>query len=47
VQTDNRADNVGMLAINRALGFKPAGAILIYEKSFGDNDWRHEHRRTV
>lgn len=32
VQTDNRADNVGMLAINRALGFAPGGAILFYEK---------------
>lgn len=34
VQTDNRADNVGMLAINRELGFRPGGAILIYEKDF-------------
>lgn len=32
VQTDNRADNVGMLAINQALGFVPGDSILIYEK---------------
>lgn len=34
LQTDNRADNVGMLAINRELGFVPGNAILIYEKEF-------------
>lgn len=34
VQTDNRSDNVGMLAINRELGFVPAEAIVIYQKEF-------------
>jgi GNAT superfamily N-acetyltransferase len=34
VQTDNRADNVGMLAINRELGFVPGELILIFEKAF-------------
>jgi len=33
VQTDNRADNVGMLAINRALGFVPGDLIIIFEKT--------------
>ncbi len=33
VQTDNRADNVGMLAINRALGFVPGDLIVIFEKT--------------
>lgn len=32
VQTDNRADNVGMLAINQALGFVPGDSIVIHEK---------------
>jgi ribosomal protein S18 acetylase RimI-like enzyme len=33
VQTDNRSDNVGMLAINRELGFEPGQLILIFEKT--------------
>jgi hypothetical protein len=33
VQTDNRSDNVGMLAINRELGFGPGELILIFEKT--------------
>ena len=33
VHTDNRADNAGMLAINRALGFVPADVIVIFEKT--------------
>jgi len=33
VHTDNRADNAGMLAINRALGFFPADVIVIFEKT--------------
>jgi len=32
VHTDNRADNVGMLAINRGLGFVPGEQIVIFEK---------------
>jgi GNAT superfamily N-acetyltransferase len=33
VHTDNRADNAGMLAINRELGFKPSDVIVIFEKT--------------
>jgi GNAT superfamily N-acetyltransferase len=33
VHTDNRADNAGMLAINRALGFTPNDVIVIFEKT--------------
>lgn len=33
VQTDNRADNVGMLTINRKLGFVPDETILIFAKT--------------
>ena len=33
VHTDNRSDNVGMLAINHELGFVPDEAIMIYEKT--------------
>jgi GNAT superfamily N-acetyltransferase len=33
VHTDNRSDNVGMLAINRALGFVPGEQIVIFEKT--------------
>jgi GNAT superfamily N-acetyltransferase len=33
VHTDNRADNAGMLAINRSLGFLPADVIVIFEKT--------------
>jgi GNAT superfamily N-acetyltransferase len=47
VQTDNRVDNVGMIAINRELGFRPGDSIRIFEKTLrrasGDNVWRHEH----
>jgi mycothiol synthase len=32
VHTDNRADNAGMLAINRELGFVPGEEIVIFEK---------------
>jgi RimJ/RimL family protein N-acetyltransferase len=32
VHTDNRADNEGMLAINRELGFVPGEQIVIFEK---------------
>jgi ribosomal protein S18 acetylase RimI-like enzyme len=33
VHTDNRADNAGMLAINRELGFVPSEQIVIFEKT--------------
>jgi len=33
VYTDNRADNAGMLAINRELGFVPGEQIVIFEKT--------------
>lgn len=33
VHTDNRADNAGMLAINRQLGFVPGEEIVIFEKT--------------
>jgi ribosomal protein S18 acetylase RimI-like enzyme len=33
VHTDNRADNAGMLAINRELGFVPGEEIAIFEKT--------------
>ena len=33
VHTDNRADNTGMLAINRELGFIPGEQIVIFEKT--------------
>jgi GNAT superfamily N-acetyltransferase len=33
VYTDNRADNAGMLAINRELGFKPGEVIVVLEKT--------------
>jgi mycothiol synthase len=33
VHTDNRIDNAGMLAINRALGFVPGEQIVIFEKT--------------
>ena len=33
VHTDNRADNAGMLAINRELGFAPGEEIVIFEKT--------------
>jgi GNAT superfamily N-acetyltransferase len=33
VYTDNRADNTGMLAINRELGFVPGEEIVIFEKT--------------
>lgn len=33
VHTDNRADNAGMLAINRELGFQPGEVIVILEKT--------------
>jgi hypothetical protein len=33
VHTDNRADNAGMLAINRGLGFLPGEKIVIFEKT--------------
>lgn len=33
VHTDNRADNAGMLAINRELGFQPGEVIIILEKT--------------
>jgi len=35
VHTDNRADNAGMLAINRELGFVPGEQIVIFEKTLG------------
>jgi ribosomal protein S18 acetylase RimI-like enzyme len=35
VHTDNRADNEGMLAINRELGFAPGEQIVIFEKTLG------------
>jgi ribosomal protein S18 acetylase RimI-like enzyme len=35
VHTDNRADNEGMLAINRELGFVPGEQIVIFEKTLG------------
>ncbi|MDQ6712344.1 MAG: GNAT family N-acetyltransferase [Candidatus Dormibacteraeota bacterium] len=35
VHTDNRADNAGMLAINRELGFQPGEVIVILEKTMG------------
>jgi GNAT superfamily N-acetyltransferase len=33
VHTDNRADNAGMLAINRELGFAPDQVVVIFEKT--------------
>jgi GNAT superfamily N-acetyltransferase len=33
VHTDNRADNAGMLAINRELGFQPGEVVIILEKT--------------
>ena len=33
VHTDNRADNAGMLAINRELGFVPGEQVIIFEKT--------------
>jgi len=33
VHTGNRADNEGMLAINRELGFVPGEEIVIFEKT--------------
>jgi len=33
VHTDNRADNAGMLAINRELGFQPGEVVIIMEKT--------------
>src|SRR2546428_494206 len=33
VHTDNRADNAGMLAINRELGFQPGEVVVIMEKT--------------
>ena len=33
VHTDNRADNTGMLAINRELGFVPGELVVIFEKA--------------
>jgi GNAT superfamily N-acetyltransferase len=33
VHTDNRADNAGMLAINRELGFKPGELMVVLEKT--------------
>jgi len=33
VYTDNRADNAGMLAINRELGFQPGEVIVVTEKT--------------
>ncbi|HEV3096632.1 MAG TPA: GNAT family N-acetyltransferase [Candidatus Dormibacteraeota bacterium] len=33
VYTDNRADNAGMLAINRELGFSPGEQLVIFEKT--------------
>jgi len=33
VHTDNRADNAGMLAINRELGFQPDEVVVIMEKT--------------
>jgi GNAT superfamily N-acetyltransferase len=33
VHTDNRADNAGMLAINRELGFQPGEVIVVLEKT--------------
>jgi len=33
VHTDNRADNAGMLAINRELGFKPGEVMVVLEKT--------------
>ena len=33
VHTDNRTDNVGMLALNTQLGFVPGEAIVIFEKT--------------
>jgi GNAT superfamily N-acetyltransferase len=33
VHTDNRADNAGMLAINRELGFQPSEVIVVLEKT--------------
>ncbi len=33
VHTDNRADNAGMLAINRELGFVPGEQVVIFEKT--------------
>jgi GNAT superfamily N-acetyltransferase len=33
VHTDNRADNAGMLAINRELGFTPGDVIVVFEKT--------------
>jgi GNAT superfamily N-acetyltransferase len=35
VHTDNRADNAGMLAINRELGFQPGEVIVVLEKTMG------------
>lgn len=36
IHTDNRADNKGMLAINRELGFVPGEEIVIFEKTLRD-----------
>jgi GNAT superfamily N-acetyltransferase len=33
VHTDNRADNAGMLAINRELGFQPGEVVVVLEKT--------------
>jgi GNAT superfamily N-acetyltransferase len=33
VHTDNRADNAGMLAINRELGFQPGEVVIVLEKT--------------
>jgi hypothetical protein len=33
VHTDNRADNAGMLAINRELGFEPGEVMVVLEKT--------------
>jgi RimJ/RimL family protein N-acetyltransferase len=37
VHTDNRADNAGMLAINRELGFQPGEVVIVLEKTLASS----------